>query len=645
MFPTNPPRPGSPPQPNPLAVLTPEAEDALALEIAQRMFAEEQCLGGSPTRDSLLSRHYRMKPATPEEFLLRDEYAGRYGKGLYPKWLDELKIVLEPANGITEWIISGAIGTGKSTISALALAYKLHCLGCLWSPSDYYNLMKDSPTIVGVYSLFKYKSQEDNYQLLKTMVDGIPFFKECFPRPKHYKPTAADDLDFPNRVSVIAGSNELHAIGLNLLFLLMDEVNFMKQAVQTGRTPSSATTTMKKIGQAQSLYLASKRRLESRFQFRGAIPGLMILLSSRNVETSFLETRIREAIDQPNVHISDYPLWEVKPKENYCGKKFFIEVGDLFYGSRKIEVPTDAREDARVLAVPIEHEVAFTEDIEAALRDIAGVASAAVGLFIRDREAIRACIDPKLFHPFKRSEFSITHLDEVPISEYFDIEKIIKIVRSFCRPRLNAAATRYVHIDLAESSDAAGFAMGHVSSLAGTAPRITIDMKCRILAPNEGEIDFSKICDFILYLRDVCGYPIKRASFDRFQSTHARQILTRLGFEAPLFSVDKTDEAYIVLRSTMYEGRLSVYDYPIFFTELTKLLHDRVKRKVDHPEGGSKDVADAVCGVVAQLTEALAKDPSIYSTENSNQLLPPQGRSLQERLEEQGILAATLATR
>lgn len=626
----------SPPS-NQQILIDPANEESLALEIAQRIFAEQSILGASSTYEELSGQHYRFHPVDPATFLFEDQYAGKYGKGLYQKWKDELVYVLDPANHITEWIISGAIGIGKSTIAALALAYKLYRLGCLIDPAAFFNLMTDSGIVFGVYSLFKYKSQDDNYQLLKTMVDGIPFFRKAFPRPKHLSLKSADTLDFPNRVSVIAGSTELHALGLNLLCLLIDEINFMKEAEKSGRLGSITA----KLSQAQELYTASKRRLESRFQFRGLTPGLMILISSRNAETSWLEIHMQEVINSSHVHVSDYALWDVKKDiMGYSGKRFFVEVGDFLNPSRIIDSPTSARSGARIISPPVEHREEFERDIEGSLRDIAGVANLAVSPLIRDREALRKAVSPELIHPFSRVEFPITHLDEVPISAYFQPKSAVKVIRSFARPKLNPNAPRFLHVDLAETQDAAGISMGHISQISGTKPHITMDFMLRILAPAEGEIDFSKIVDFILYLQQECGYPIKRVSFDRFQSSHSRQILTKLGFEAPHYSVDRTDEAYIITRSTIYEERLSVYDYPPLFSELARLIHDTVKKKVDHPMGGTKDVADSVAGVVAQLTEAMGKDKSIRGAAGPGQLVSPQPvKSLAESLEESGQLA------
>ena len=81
----------------------------------------------------------------------------------------------------------------------------------------------------------------------------------------------------------------------------------------------------------------------------------------------------------------------------------------------------------------------------------------------------------------------------------------------------------------------------------------------------------------------------------------------------------------------MYEKRLKMYDYPILRHELFNLVHDRARRKVDHPKTtkgntdysgkgsdvGSKDVSDSLAGAIANALEIdLSKETKRDSTFN-----------------------------
>lgn len=74
--------------------------------------------------------------------------------------------------------------------------------------------------------------------------------------------------------------------------------------------------------------------------------------------------------------------------------------------------------------------------------------------------------------------------------------------------------------------------------------------------------------------------------FFSHNSAEALQALREGGVDAELLSVDRTDDAYLSYIQLMFEGRLKTYNYPVFERELFDLMHDRSRRKVDHPMGG-----------------------------------------------------------
>ena len=70
--------------------------------------------------------------------------------------------------------------------------------------------------------------------------------------------------------------------------------------------------------------------------------------------------------------------------------------------------------------------------------------------------------------------------------------------------------------------------------------------------------------------------------------------------------MDKKPDQYNYLKTTIMELRFDMYEYKPFTDEVT-VLQDRTLQKlkppIDHPPKGSKDVSDAVGGVVARLLE------------------------------------------
>ncbi|MBL6931604.1 MAG: hypothetical protein ISR45_01555 [Rhodospirillales bacterium] len=80
------------------------------------------------------------------------------------------------------------------------------------------------------------------------------------------------------------------------------------------------------------------------------------------------------------------------------------------------------------------------------------------------------------------------------------------------------------------------------------------------------------------------------------------QTLQRAGFIVGQRSMDRTPEPYEWLKAALYDQRVSIPDHETLRTELISLEVDSKTEKVDHPPTGSKDLADALAGVVYGLS-------------------------------------------
>ena len=158
--------------------------------------------------------------------------------------------------------------------------------------------------------------------------------------------------------------------------------------------------------------------------------------------------------------------------------------------------------------------------------------------------------------------------------------------------------------------------MGHVRGMVDidgeTKPYIVIDLAMRIHAAAGREIFLSDIRHIIYSLRDERRFKIEKVSMDGFQSTDFLQQLTKRRFQVETISVDKNFLPYTDLRDAIYEGRLEFPPYMVEIqrgdiTEISEIIVQELSElvdtgpKVDHPEQGSKDVADCLAGVVTSL--------------------------------------------
>ena len=69
-----------------------------------------------------------------------------------------------------------------------------------------------------------------------------------------------------------------------------------------------------------------------------------------------------------------------------------------------------------------------------------------------------------------------------------------------------------------------------------------------------------------------------------------------------MYSVDRTSVAYDQLKSTLYDGRVEIPNHQKLHTELRTLERNTTTGKIDHPPQGSKDISDALAGVVSQIS-------------------------------------------
>jgi len=267
-------------------------------------------------------------------------------------------------------------------------------------------------------------------------------------------------------------------------------------------------------------------------------------------------------------------------------------------------------------------------------------------------------VSKDLRHPFTRQEVICDIADDVLIESHFDTKAITRVKASRRVPRLNPKAPRFIHVDIGLTNDALGIAMGHVAGQMKTEridaegnlstvlnPFIVMDFMLRVRAPAGGEVDLSKVRAFILYIKRM--FPLCRVTFDQYQSSDSIQILKKSHIDAAHQSVDKFEDAYITLRSAHFDRRIAIYNYEPYIDEvldLERIIKDRGRHKVDHPKKatkggiGSKDVSDAVAGVVWQcIHDDRAMHESVAEVEITSAATAPQtDRGAQDFVKQKG---------
>jgi hypothetical protein len=177
------------------------------------------------------------------------------------------------------------------------------------------------------------------------------------------------------------------------------------------------------------------------------------------------------------------------------------------------------------------------------------------------------------------------------------------------------AQVRFIHIDLALKRDRAALSMVHspgfkeIKTLGGIEklPVVNVDLVYSWEASINQEINFSSIRQMIV---DLCRkFDVAKVTFDRWQSIEMIQSLRAQGINADFHSVKKTD--YDTLMTAIYDTRLRGYWNELLVEEELLKLRLFGNNKIDHPNSGSKDLADAVTGATFVCIENMVIDSEI----------------------------------
>ena len=145
-----------------------------------------------------------IRPIVPvEQWVTNDYYIGRDGnQKLYPFWKELIcDIFSNGKQNYTTVVLTGGIGTGKSTCGLYILLRKLYELSCYKNIAGLFGMMGNSFTAILYFSLTKYQAERTGYAQLRSIIDGIPYFNELFRRDQHRNSV----LDFPENVRIFCG--------------------------------------------------------------------------------------------------------------------------------------------------------------------------------------------------------------------------------------------------------------------------------------------------------------------------------------------------------------------------------------------------------------------------------------------------------
>ena len=258
-----------------------------------------------------------MLPVDVQTFVESPYFLNRRGT-LYPAVMEELREL--NSGKYVEAVLTGAIGTGKSTVALFTTAYQLYVLSCLKDPHGLFNLDPSSEIVFAFQSLTKDLAELIDYERFRAMLTDSPYFNQHFPFSKKIK----SEMLFPNRIVVRPLSGDVNAaIGSNIFGAILDEINFMARVEQSKSAVDGGL-----FDQAVEMYNSIVRRRKSRFMAaRGRLPGMVCLVSSKRYPGEFTDRKQLEAREElartgkTGIFVYDRTLWQIKPKGTYGEKR------------------------------------------------------------------------------------------------------------------------------------------------------------------------------------------------------------------------------------------------------------------------------------------------------------------------------------
>ena len=553
-----------------------------------------------------------------QEFVESKFYMGQRGY-VRPRVMEKLWEFFhgEDAEGRLEAVLAGGIGWGKSFFGEMGMGYMLYKLSCYHSPQVEYGLAPGSSIFFVMQSVKLELAQKVLFGQLGQRLRRSEYFSKYFPFDQRVR----SELRFPHDVTILPlSSSDTAALGLNVFGGILDELNFMSRVL---RPSSSRFTGEQEYDQAAQLYATIVRRIKSRFSVRGRVPGKLFLISSANYPGDFIDRKIAESeaeiasTGRSSVFVVRMAQWESLPEDRLSPERFLVEVGDATRSSRLIASIEEAVEPSSVIEVPADYRSDFERDLEAALRDLAGIPIGGSGAFIKRRESIEraAVLHTGLFGGEQLFRFSAVDLTphenalgELLNERYFEF--LVQEKLGFC-----------IHVDLSLTGDSCGLAVGHFGGLkhvgksvnwseeegkyveeeAGQQPAVIIDGVLEVLPPRTDEIDINLVGDLLELLNARLNLEVVTA--DSFQSASMLQRMRRLRnrsgrrIRAGMLSVDANLAPYCEVKQALRDERLLIPNMDKLKKELRDLILDPKSKKVDHPAPGSKDISDAVAGV------------------------------------------------
>lgn len=515
-------------------------------------------------------------------FVCSPDFCGN--PNMYQFWLDESENLPQT---VSEIIISGSLGGGKSWFAAFYIGWRLYLLFEGGDPHDKLGIPKDDPVYILYFSVSMTMAKRSGFQYLFNVFKQCKWFKENCPAD----PNLTSSIRFPNGFSIEYASSEGHQIGLNVWGFILDEANF-RAGVGQGLVAEYSEVT--------NLYTQLIDRQVSRFSSGFEVSALAILLSSASYQSAFVEKRKESIKDDPNSRFVRAVAYKIRP-EKYSKEKFEVFVGagqieprilnspkekDLILRQLKLDGISDVIGGEYFEEVPTSLKKFYTANISLALQNHSGIPTQIQGKFLKNINIFTTTYKLDLPKFFYQDEITLSTGDDVELIEFVDVDSIDYPERPHS-----------FFFDLSVTGDTGGFSCFRFDGIDERNFRkhthvFTVGI---VPPPNPFATKISKMRTFMNDISEFVN--VTAFGTDQFQSTQLRQdINADLDLEDVRLSIDSSDAPHLHWVHGLVDGNITSYYNPKLETEVDEAEHDMKRRRIVKRKGSTDDLFQSCVG-------------------------------------------------
>jgi hypothetical protein len=515
------------------------------------------------------------KPVSPEEFVMSPDFYGDEKENrVWPAVLEDMNEIFSGTDYEPKYntvVNLSGIGSGKSTFSAFIFNYLTYRLLCLRSPYKHFGMVEGTLAFMNLAPSAT-KARSIIFDKVVKAVERTAWFRD-----KGYLPDShiRSELRFPKNINVVPGnSSKNFPLGADVYGGVIDEATFFLNQMEDP---------------CKELYYSLDERRRSRFGNR----GLILLISSANVETAFVEELMEESQTDKSIYAVRRAQWQAKPPRTYnppLSEEYFPYTVTHEKPGGKIE--------NKEIQIPVEFKERLERNPRRFLRDICAIPSLVIEPYFEDWDKVLTCVNKDRVDPapdLGRNE------PETPLELYK------RLPDSF----FGVSGTEYVcHVDLGTGKFGCcpcGIAIGHRGPdkkiFERDMPTGVLDLVARFKAPKGKEVSFSEVREFLWMLSRSRQFNFKRITFDGWNSLDSLATLRSLGFQCDISGADLG--CYETMKTMIYDGRLNMYRNEVLMYELKRL--ELKGNRVEHALLSTKDEADCVARVCYMVTEKIAQ--------------------------------------